>query len=165
MHGTRRGSDGTERMAIMDEEQRRLTRAEAEQFAQIVLSGAPVPEAVRYFWEVELSEEESLAYETAWPLQTEVLSALERLTGGAPWHQLKDEVRLDAALRKHYNELAYFLWTTNYTECVGADKLKADTCRSAIEAKVAGMAGRESPLASFYHDLLSRYEQQSKAVN
>ena len=43
--------------------------------------------------------------------------------------------------------------------------MKADTCRQAIEAKVAGMAGRESPLAQFYHDLLTRYDQQGKAVN
>lgn len=145
--------------------ERWLTKGEAEQFAQIVLSGAPVPEAVRYFWDVELAPETAAAYEAAWPVQADVLAALERLAGGAPWHRLPDAGRMDAALRKHYNELAYFLWTTNYTECVGADKLKADTCRVAIEAKVAGMAGRESPLAQFYHDLLSRYEQQSKAVN
>jgi hypothetical protein len=40
-----------------------------------------------------------------------------------------------------------------------------DTCRQSIEAKVAGMAGRESPLAQFYHDLLNRYDQEGKAVN
>jgi hypothetical protein len=40
----------------------------------------------------------------------------------------------------------------------GNDKLKADTCRIALETKVAGMAGQESPLARFYHDMLSKYE-------
>jgi len=142
---------------------RRLTTMEAMQFAQIVLSGAPVAEAVRYFWPDDIDDEDALTCESVWPLQPEVLAALETLSGGAPWHQLKDDARLDVSLRKHYNEMAYFLWTTNYTECLGADKLKADTCRQAIEAKVAGMAGRESPLASFYHDLLQRYEQQGKA--
>jgi hypothetical protein len=142
-------------------DRRRLTRAEAEQFAQMVLSGAPVPEVVRYFWEVSLEEEDARVYEGAWPVQPEVLSAMERLSGGVPWHQLKDEVRLDVSLRKHYNELAYFLWTTNYAECVGSDKMKADTCRAAIEAKVAGMAGKESPLSRFYHDLLTRFDAEA----
>ena len=104
---------------------RTLTKKEAEQFALIVLSGAP----------------------------------------GGTWHRMSDEERLDTSLTKHYNEMAYFLWTTNYTEIGGAEKLKADTCRQSIESKVAGMAGRESPLAQFYHDLLSRYEQQGKTVN
>jgi|TARA_R110002020_G_scaffold475798_1_gene712471 hypothetical protein len=142
---------------------RRLTRTEAGEFAAMVLSGAPVPEVVRYFWGDEVTDEALVASEEQWPTQAEVLSELERLTGGIPWHQMGDDQRLDASLRKHYNEMAYFLWTTNYAECDGASKMKADTCRSAIEAKVAGMAGKESPLASFYHDLLQRYEQQGKA--
>jgi hypothetical protein len=75
---------------------------------------------------------------------------------------MTDAQRLDVSLRKHYNEMAYFLWTTNYAECDGGEKLKSDTCRQSIEAKVAGMAGKESPLASFYHDLLQRFEQQGK---
>jgi|TARA_R110002020_G_scaffold15542_3_gene55205 hypothetical protein len=143
---------------------RRLTKQEAEQFVMMVLSGAPVSEVVRYFWDEPLSDEELLVYEEAWPSQPEVLAVMERMTGGT-WHRMSDEQRLDASLSKHYNEMAYFLWTTNYASSAGADKLKADTCRQAIEAKVAGMAGRESPLAQFYHDLLSRYEQQGKAVN
>jgi hypothetical protein len=146
------------------ETRRRLTAGEAQQFAQIVLSGAPVPEAVRYFWPEPLNPEDEAAYCACWPVQPEVLNALQRMTGGEPWHALTDETRLETALTKHYNELAYFLWTTNYTECAGADKVKSDTCRAAIEAKVAGMAGRESPLARFYHDLLQRYDSDGHAV-
>ena len=142
---------------------RTLSKREAEQFASMVLSGAPVAEVVRYFWDEEIPEEVLLACEETWPVQAEVLSAVRAQMGGEPWHRLSDPQRLDVALKKHYNEMAYFLWTTNYTECDGGAKLKADTCRSAIEAKVAGMAGRESPLASFYHDLLQRYEQSSQA--
>ena len=112
----------------------------------MVLSGAPVAEVVPYFCPDEASEEVLLAAEATWPMQPEVLTAIERQ-------------------RKHYNEMAYFLWTTNYASCDGAAKLKADTCRSAIEAKVAGMAGKESPLAAFYHDLLQRYESTSSTVS
>ena len=143
--------------------ERRLTKREATDLAAMILSGAPITEAVRYFWDEEMPEETLIAGEDLWPVQPEVLQALEQQTGGVPGHQLTDDERLDISIRKHYNEMAYFLWTTNYTECDGASKLKSDTCRQAIEAKVAGMAGKESPLASFYHDLLQRYEQQGKA--
>ena len=137
---------------------RRLRLEEAREFAVMVLSGAPIAAIVPYFWAVGVAEEPLLACEALWPRQTEVVEAIQRLTGGHPWHELTDEARLDLALTKHYNELAYVLWTTNYADVTGAAKTKADTCRQAIEAKVAGMAGKESPLARFYHDLLTRYD-------
>ena len=142
---------------------RKLTPKEATEFASMVLSGAPVAEDVRYFRDETMPEDVLLACEDEWPMQKEVRNAIQQQTGGMAWHKLADDHRLDISLRKHYNEMAYFLWTTNYAECDGASKMKADTCRQAIEAKVAGMAGKESPLASFYHDLLQRYEQQGKA--
>jgi len=147
----------TERMT------RKLTKTEAEQFAQMVLSGAPVGEVVRYFWDEEMPDEVFADCEAIWPSQSEVLAAVRVLTGGEPWHQMSDPGRLEAALKKHYNEMAYFLWSINYAESDGGAKLKADTCRQAIETKLAGMAGRESPLAQFYQDVLRRYESQGKA--
>ena len=144
---------------------RKLTGREATDFASMVLSGAPVAEVVPYFCPDDATEDRLLQAEASWPMQPEVLVAIEIQTGGVPWHQLGDDRRLDVSLRKHYNEMAYFLWTTNYASCDGASKLKADTCRTAIEAKVAGMAGKESPLASFYHDLLQRYEGERSTVS
>ena len=129
---------------------RALTLEEAEAFAQMVLSGAPVAEAVRYFWADTVTDELLEDCIAAWPQQAEVRVAIRRLTGGVSWHEMED--------------LAYFLWTTNYVECNGQSKVKADTCRQAIEAKVAGMAGRESPLAQFYHDLLVRYDADGAKV-
>ena len=137
---------------------RRLDDREAQEFAVMLLSGAPIADIVPYFWTTRADDETLLACEDWWPRQVEVVTALQALTGGEPWHRMSDEARLDHALTKHYNELAYVLWTTNYAECTGAAKTKADTCRAAIEAKVAGMAGKESPLARFYHDLLTRYD-------
>mgnify|MGYP003639603882 FL=1 len=143
---------------------RKLTDREAAEFARILLSGAPVPEAVQYFWDGPIEEAVHQACVETWPTQPVVLKTIRQLTGGEVWHQQTDQSRLDVSLTKHYNELAYFLWTTNYAECDGATKLKADTCRQAIEAKVAGMAGRESPLAQFYHDLLTRYDAETAKV-
>ena len=143
---------------------RRLDEREAREFAVMVLSGAPVADVVPYFWTTMVDEGVLLACEELWPRQTEVVLAIQQLTGGEPWHQLTDTARWDLALTKHYNELAYVLWTTNYAEVTGPAKTKADTCRQAMEAKVAGMAGKESPLARFYHDLLPRYEAEPAKV-
>ena len=143
---------------------RRLTAQEAREFALMVLAGAPLADIVPYFWTTPTAPEMLIACEELWPQQPEVQAAIQALAGGEPWHRLSDETRGELALKKHYSELAYILWTTNYAEAEGPARTKADTCRTAIEAKVAGMAGRESPLAQFYHDLLVRYDTQKTTV-
>ena len=141
---------------------RTLNEAEADQLALMLLSGAPVREAVGYFLDDNIPEEGVLAAAERWPGQDEVLTALQKYTGGQAWHQMSDHQRLETALKKHYNEMAYFLWSTNYAETDGKERLKADTCRQALEVKVAGMAGQESPLSRFYADMLAKYEPKGK---
>lgn len=137
---------------------RKLSPAEAEQFALILLSGAPLSDALSYFLPVGSPPEFMESAAADWPNQTEVVDALKKFSGGEDWHRLSDEQRLEIAIKKHYNEMAYFLWTTNYSESTGNEKLKADTCRTAIETKLAGLAGQDSPLSRFYHDMLAKYE-------
>ena len=137
---------------------RKLSQAEADQFALILLSGAPLSDAVGYFLPLDSPEEIIALVIQDWPQQSEVVEALKRYSGGEDWHRLTDEQRLEVAIKKHYNEMAYFLWTNNYAESSGNEKLKADTCRQAIETKLAGMAGQDSPLSRFYHDMLAKYE-------
>ena len=137
---------------------RKLSQGEADQFALILLSGAPLTDAVGYFLPVASPPEFIETAAQAWPQQLEVVEAMNRYSGGEDWHRLTDEQRLEVAIKKHYNEMAYFLWTNNYAESAGNEKLKADTCRQAIETKLAGMAGQESPLSRFYHDMLAKYE-------
>jgi hypothetical protein len=137
---------------------RKLSQAEADQFALILLSGAPLTDAVGYFLPLDSPEEIIALVIQDWPQQSEVVEALKRYSGGEDWHRLTDEQRLEVAIKKHYNEMAYFLWTNNYAESAGNEKLKADTCRQAIETKLAGMAGQDSPLSRFYHDMLAKYE-------
>ena len=143
---------------------RPLSAHEAREFALMILAGAPVADIVPYFWPNAMDEQTLIACEELWPQQPEVQRAIEQLAGGEPWHKLSDEDRWELALKKHYSELAYILWTTNYAEAEGPARTKADTCRTAIEAKGAGMAGRDSPLAQFYHDLLTRYDTQKTTV-
>lgn len=137
---------------------RSLTQTEADQFALMLLSGAPVGDAICYFLDPLTPDELRIEAADQWPNQPEVLEALQRYTGGEAWHRMDDAQRLEVAIKKHYNEMAYFLWTVNYVEAAGNDKLKADTCRTALEAKLAGLAGSESPLSRFYHDMLAKYD-------
>jgi len=140
-----------------------LNEPEAEQFALMLLSGAPIRDAVGYFLDENSPEEVVMDAAEMWPGQDEVLIALEKYTGGQAWHKMSDQQRLEVALKKHYNEMAYFLWSSNYAEIDGKERLKADTCRSALEVKIAGMAGQDSPLSRFYSDMLDKYEPKGQA--
>ena len=140
-----------------------LERVDAEQFALMLLAGAPATHAVRYFLEEEATEDQVVGAAETWPSQPVVLEALRKYSGGESWHEMTTQQRLNLALEKHYNEMAYFLWTTSYVECDTQDRAKADTCRSALEVKMSGLAGQESPLARFYTDMLARFDPQGKA--
>lgn len=142
---------------------RHLNDFEADSFALMILAGATVTDACAYFIEGPSPEHrEPFIQEAAetWPEQPEVLDAIKRHMGGAEWHKLTDSERVELAMRKHYNEMAYFLYTHNYAELGGNDKLKADTCRQALEAKLAGMAGKQDPLRQFYLDMMPKLQAE-----
>lgn len=138
---------------------RPLSDVQAEQFALILLSGCPVTQAVTYF--LESSEDELRAVEE-WPRQPAVLAATKKLTGGVAWQEMGEQERIEFALKKHYAELAYFIYSTNYNDLEGAKKQKSDTCRQVLETKLAGLAGQSNPLTDFYSDMLSTYKKQVK---
>ena len=139
---------------------RLLDEEEASQFAAMLLAGAPVVDAVGYFFPDDAHDAFIADAVEEWPVQKEVLEAIQRYTGGEAWHTMSDEARSELALRKHFNEMAYYLWTNNYTELDGSGKVKADTCRQALQDKASGLAGKDSPIARFYHDLLNRVERE-----
>jgi len=145
-----------------------LTPALAEEFALMLLAGAPIPSACEYIirWGFNITNPEDLApfVEDAyrsWPEHPDVLAALKKHQGGVEWHKLTDQGRWEYALTKHYNEAATFLQMHNYVELNGQDRLKADTCRQILESKLAGTAGRTDPLLMFYQDFVSRRQQES----
>ena|SRR3990167_1912016 len=137
----------------------KLTAEQAEEFARIVLSGVPTHQAARYFLPATVEPDEVRDAAHDFYSQVEVQASLEKLTGGVPWQRLTKEDRLAIALDKHYAELAFFLWSHNYADLDGAGKQKADTCRQALEAKVAGTAGKGNAMERFYEDLLVQYKK------
>ncbi len=132
------------------------TKDEAHQFAIIVSSGVPSIHAIHYF----LSDEEardanvSQAIHDRWLRSREVQSAQAKLMG-KPWESMSLMERITYSIDKHYTELAYYLYSHNYSLLTGAEKTKADTARQVLEAKLAGMSGKMDALSLFYADVMS----------
>ena len=72
---------------------------------------------------------------------------------GKSWQEMSLEERIHFSIDKHYSEMAYFLYSHNYSQLVGTDRQKADICRQALEAKIAGTAGKMGPLEQFWADI------------
>lgn len=131
------------------------SKDEATQYALMVTGGIPPMEAIRYFFPPEADEGVIKTAAKVWVRSEEVKRALLRLQHGKTWQGMSLPERISFTIEKHYSEMAYFLYSHNYSTLIGADKLKADTCRSALEAKLAGTAGKMSPLEQFWEDVRS----------
>lgn len=127
---------------------------QAMAFATMLLSGLPAQDAILYFIDVELSPLELAQMLSRWRTHYLVKRSMTTLMG-KPWQKLSDEERHVLALRNHYNQLAYVLWNSHYADAQGNDKQKLDTARQALEAKVAGTAGKNDPLTQFFADIES----------
>lgn len=134
------------------------TPQQASQFALILSSGAPAREAIRYFLPEDSPDHTSPAAVEAlaerWMRSKEVETAISRLQGKT-WESMSSSEKIEHAISKHYVEMAYFLYTRNYVDLDGPSKAKADTCRSALEAKLAGMSGKLTALEQFWSDVSS----------
>ena len=128
------------------------TKEEALQFALMVMSGMPPFEVIRYFYPDSEESELKLALKQ-WTRSHRVREALLGQQNGKTWQGMSLSERIDFSIQKHYSEMAYFLFSHNYSTLVGPDKLKADTCRTALEAKIAGTAGQMTPLEKFWDDI------------
>ena len=136
----------------------RPTEEQAQQFALILSSGAPAREAIRYFLPSDAGEALSqLAVDqlaSRWLAEPEVEKQVNLLQGGE-WSSMTATQRIQTAIDKHYVEMAYFLFSRNYVELTGPERSKADTCRVALEAKLAGTSGKLSAVEQFWSDVTS----------
>lgn len=130
----------------------RPSKDDALQLALMLKSGMPSSDAIRYFFEPDCPPDRLLFEHERWMRHPHVQAALRQING-VPWQDLDLPGRIQFAIDKHYSEMAYFLYANNYAELVGADKIKADTCRQALEAKLAGQAGKMSALTMFWDDV------------
>lgn len=132
-----------------------LTPELARQFALILQSGMPSMEAARYFVTPEVAleaPEEVRLLHDKWIVSPLLQRAINAIQGKA-WQEMSLEEKINLSIAKHYAEMAYFLYAHNYGDLEGAAKLKADTCRDALEKKLAGSAGQRDALSQFLADV------------
>lgn len=131
---------------------------QARQFALMLSSGAPSHEAIRYFLPEDareiISSSSIAAITDKWMRSKLVQKEIVILQGGE-WEDLSIGEKLQLAIDKTYVEMAYFLYTRNYVDLDGPSKAKADTCRVALEAKLAGTAGKLNAVEQFWLDVQS----------
>lgn len=127
------------------------TPEQASAFAVMLHAGLPAGEAILYFSDF-IDAAEAAAAVAVWQRSMLVRKALQALIG-KPWATMTLGERMQCALDQHYSQLAHFLHSHHYSEMGPADKAKADSARVALEAKVAGTAGKTDALTRFFDDL------------
>lgn len=130
------------------------TDEQALQFAIMLQAGLPAKEAILYFYEEENDPVFIATALAKWTRSRAVKRAQLKLMR-KPWQEMTTDERMHYALDQHYSSLAYVLFSANYLEASQSDKAKLDTARSAIEAKLAGTAGKVDSLTRFFDDVSS----------
>lgn len=130
------------------------TKEEAWQFALMTQAGMPALAALQYFLAADTPPGDVALILKQWANSTTYRAALLKLQGKT-WQEMTLDERIQTAIDLHYNQLAYILYSRNYAELVGAERQKADICRAALEAKIAGTSGKMGPLEQFWADIRS----------
>lgn len=127
------------------------TKDQAFQFAIILQAGLPAEDAILYFTD---EQDEGVLQEMlqAWLRSRYVKQAIITLQG-KPWDRMSLDEKIKTSLDFTYASMAYFLLTHNYGTLGRDDKAKADSARTALEAKLAGTAGKSDALTEFFTDL------------
>jgi len=126
----------------------------ADQFAVILSSGCPPLRALTYFYP-DLQLRELMVELERWMKSAKVRRAIVKLQG-KEWEKMSLQEKLEYSINKHYSELAFFLYNSNYNDLIGPDRTKADVCRTVIESKLAGMAGKQDAMTRFLDDFLTK---------
>jgi hypothetical protein len=129
-----------------------ITDEMAHAFATMLQAGLPSQEAASYFTESEDPGDLANVLH-AFQKSRKVKQATLELMGGVAWQDMDLSARMRHALDIHYSQLAYLLHSQHYADLNATEKQKADTARTTLEAKIAGQAGKGTPLERFFADL------------
>lgn len=125
------------------------TAEEAMNLATLLDAGVPMVDAVRI---VAPQLDPTVVADTAirWEKDRAVRTAQVRLMPeGKDWRALTEQERIEYALRKHFNQMAYFLAAHNYGDLESGKRAKADACREALLKRLASLKGTGDPLEDF----------------
>lgn len=127
---------------------------QALQFAIMLKAGLPASEAILYFADGETDPREIADMLQVWTRSRAVKAAITQLYGKA-WTDMTLEEQMTNARDTHYSQLAYLLFSNHYGEVGPGDQAKLDKARAAIEARLAGTAGKGDALSRFFEDINS----------
>lgn len=135
-----------------------LTPELATEYVQLLHAGLPPFTALAYFAPDHyghLDDPQRKAWLTRWVNSPLMARAAATLNGG-DWHRLEHEQRLDLAFTKAMSEMAYFLYTNTYQDCVlPADRDRWTQAREAIASWLAKNEGDEdSPMLRALRDII-----------
>lgn len=124
------------------------TTIEARTMAELLECGVPAEDCVRL---IDPVIDASIAKDVArrWEKDGAVRAAQVQLQG-ADWRSLSDEKRIEVALRKHYNQLAYYLATADYAALSTERRAIADKARDVLEKRKAGTSGQSDPVTAWF---------------
>jgi hypothetical protein len=123
----------------------------ALQFAVMLHAGLPANEAILYF--ADSDDPGEIASQLHRWMKSKLVRSASAGLMRKPWQSMSLDERCKYALDQHYSQLAYLLHSEHYGQAEPALKGKLDTARNAIEAKLAGMAGKTDALSQFLMDL------------
>jgi hypothetical protein len=126
---------------------------QAIQFAIMTEAGLPPENAMLYFTDSD-DPAEIMMMVGKWRRSKAYQKAVVRLMGKS-WQDMSLDEKIKAGLDFQYASLAYLCKTINYATANQAEKAKLDSARTALEAKLAGVAGKSDPLSQFFDDLNS----------
>lgn len=128
-----------------------ITKDQALQYALMLKSGMPSVDCMGYFYP-DQDVAGLIALVKEWH-KSELVQKAILATQGKPWQDMSLDEQIRFAIDKNYSEMAYYLYSHNYSTLDGTAKQKADTCRTALEQKVAGTAGQMNPLTTFWNEI------------
>lgn len=138
------------------------TEQQANEFALLLMAGLPAKEAIFYF--ITTDDPLEAAQELKRWLRSKPLRVAMEALEGKPWHYRTTDERMRGALDMHYSQLASILRGHNYAEADPSMKSKMDAARTALEAKLAGQAGRGDALSRFFDDITTGRVKLPQAI-
>jgi hypothetical protein len=133
------------------------------QLAVMMTSGMPSVDAIRYFALDGMDDAALMVFHDT-VIRAKALARAVRELQGKSWQDMSLDEKMKWAVEKHYAEMAYFLYSHNYSELSGLEKTKADTCRVSLEQRLAGTSGQMNALDQWFADVRSGKVKLGTAV-
>jgi hypothetical protein len=127
------------------------TKDQALAFAIMLQAGLPPSDAIGYFYE---SIEEAGEALQRW-LRSRNLKEAQKVLLGKSWTEMSLDEQCKAGLDYAYAGMAYFLFSHNYSSMGTGDQAKYNAARQALEARLAGTAGKGDALSRFLDDFVA----------